>query len=67
MLKKMFSGKPSPKSSDFWFEHRQPCVAGQFYPADAESLRQTLQSYFALAKPREDNNLRAIIAPHAGY
>lgn len=67
MLKKMFSGKPSPKSSDFWFEHRQPCVAGQFYPADAESLRQTLQSYFAKAKPRNTQNVRAIIAPHAGY
>ena len=67
MLKKMFSGKLFPKSSDSRFEHRQPCVAGQFYPADTESLRQSLQSYFALAKPREDNNLRAIIAPHAGY
>jgi AmmeMemoRadiSam system protein B/AmmeMemoRadiSam system protein A len=67
MLRKMFSGKPSTNVSNARFEHRQPCVAGQFYPADAESLRASLQSYFAQAKPRTAKNLRAIIAPHAGY
>ncbi|NCA87312.1 MAG: AmmeMemoRadiSam system protein B, partial [Clostridia bacterium] len=67
MLKKMFSGKPSTKTTDARFEHRQPCVAGQFYPADAETLRHTLQNYFAKAKPRNTQNVRAIITPHAGY
>jgi AmmeMemoRadiSam system protein B/AmmeMemoRadiSam system protein A len=67
MLKKMFSEKSLPGAKNASYEHRQPCVAGQFYPADAKTLRHTIQHYFAKAKPPTTQNLRAIITPHAGY
>lgn len=45
---------------------RQAAVAGYFYPADADELRQMLERYLSEAK--SDNPApKAIIAPHAGY
>ncbi|HPC59962.1 MAG TPA: AmmeMemoRadiSam system protein B, partial [Verrucomicrobiota bacterium] len=45
---------------------RPAAVAGRFYPADAASLRQMIQSFLATA-PRTGGDPKAIIAPHAGY
>ncbi len=45
---------------------RKPAVAGMFYPADAEELRQDVESM--LAKANADLPVpKAIVAPHAGY
>ena len=46
---------------------RQPAVAGQFYPGDPDKLQQELISLFVAAVPKQCHNVRAIIAPHAGY
>ncbi len=46
---------------------RKAAVAGRFYPGTGTELRSTLQSLFAKAKPRAHDNVRALIAPHAGY
>ena len=45
---------------------RQPAVAGFFYPADADELRQMVERY--LSEAQTNNPVpKAIIAPHAGY
>ena len=46
---------------------RQPAVAGKFYPEDPDKLQQELVSLFATAIPKQGGQVRAIIAPHAGY
>lgn len=46
---------------------RKAAVAGRFYPATETELRSTLEAMFAKAKPRIHDNVRAVIAPHAGY
>jgi hypothetical protein len=47
---------------------RQPVAAGRFYTADKETLKKELTVLFAdCKKPDEELNVRAIIAPHAGY
>jgi len=49
---------------------RQPAVAGMFYPADPDELRQMVDGYLQEALARQDNLTeppRAIIAPHAGF
>ena len=47
---------------------RQPAVAGQFYPAQPEELRDLLKKLFSGAVPsRNIKNVVAIISPHAGY
>ncbi|MBC8402072.1 MAG: AmmeMemoRadiSam system protein B [Candidatus Marinimicrobia bacterium] len=46
---------------------RQPAVAGQFYPADAERLTRALDYYLEDARPVGAVRPIAIIAPHAGY
>lgn len=45
---------------------RYPAVAGRFYPANSDTLREEVSSYLAESKARP---VRAIgcIAPHAGY
>ena len=45
---------------------RQPAVAGMFYPADPEQLRNDIDSYLANAD-KDDSPPKALIAPHAGY
>ena len=46
---------------------RQPAVAGKFYPADPDKLQQELTNLFAEAVPKQCNQVRAILSPHAGY
>lgn len=47
---------------------RQPAVAGSFYPADAASLEAQLFTYFSGTRDTLlDEDLAAIIVPHAGY
>ena len=44
---------------------REPAYAGQFYPADPETLRRTIQSFC-----REEGShleAKAVVVPHAGY
>lgn len=45
---------------------RPAAVAGSFYPADADVLRQTLQGMLR-ATPASLDKPRALIVPHAGY
>lgn len=46
---------------------RQPCVAGYFYPSDAEELQGTVSSLLQQADEPTSTSPKAIIAPHAGY
>ena len=48
---------------------RQPAVAGQFYPADASELKNTIKLFFDNIKnlPQPKGELLGLISPHAGY
>jgi len=47
---------------------RPPAVAGAFYPADPRQLEAIVRSYLDQAHlPRLKGEVRAVIAPHAGY
>ncbi len=46
---------------------RLPAVAGRFYPESPKDLQNLLNDLFSQAKPRQTENTRAIITPHAGY
>ena len=46
---------------------RQPAVAGLFYPADKESLKQDIGQYLEQANYGRDIIPKAIVVPHAGY
>ena len=47
---------------------KTPNVAGAFYPSDKANIIAMLDSFFANVKiDKEINNLKAIVAPHAGY
>src|SRR5450830_706032 len=46
---------------------RQPAVAGKFYPANPDKLQLELMNIFESAVPKQCNQVRAIISPHAGY
>lgn len=45
----------------------QPAVAGLFYPADADELRQQISTFLAEGEPGQVKAPKALIAPHAGY
>lgn len=45
---------------------RPAAVAGTFYPAEADDLRQTLQALLPASRADRDKP-RALIVPHAGY
>ena len=45
---------------------RQPAVAGQFYPGNPNTLRQTIEDFLPEA-PHETSSALAVISPHAGY
>ena len=48
--------------------NRQPAVAGQFYPANSDELKSTIEEMFLKAKKKTaSNDVLAIISPHAGY
>jgi len=56
----MFSNRPS--------QVRHPAVAGSFYPARPELLREAVERCLVQAAPPAlGGRLRALIAPHAGY
>jgi hypothetical protein len=43
-------------------------VAGSFYPAEPERLREAIDGYLARARPAAlHGRLRALVVPHAGY
>jgi hypothetical protein len=46
---------------------RQPAVAGQFYPGDAQRLQQSVNRYLEAVQEISGPVPKAIIAPHAGY
>ena len=47
---------------------REPAVAGQFYPADPEALKATVDDLLDRAEvPAIDGEVLALLAPHAGY
>jgi len=47
---------------------RPPSFAGQFYPADADRLQREVEGYIdAASLPEGLGDVRAVVAPHAGY
>ena len=46
---------------------RAPAVAGQFYPADAATLRRAVETLLAHARPAVAADVVAVVSPHAGY
>jgi AmmeMemoRadiSam system protein B len=46
---------------------REPAVAGMFYPGRSRVLATAVDNYLADAPPSELDQVRAVIAPHAGY
>lgn len=46
---------------------KHPAVAGMFYPADPDELREMLGTFFAAAHPETTDRPTALVAPHAGY
>lgn len=46
---------------------RPPAVAGRFYPAQPDTLRKDIRAYLDAATPPALTQVRAIVAPHAGY
>jgi len=55
--------KPPSRSGSL----RPPAVAGAFYPAEPNRLRQSVDAYLGLADVSLDQVPKAVIAPHAGY
>ncbi len=47
--------------------NRKPVVAGRFYPLDKNELKNELKDFFDKAEKKYPDNIRALIAPHAGY
>lgn len=59
---------PEQAASPRTFQKVRPAVvAGLFYPAGADELRQTIDRFLAAAKPAGIQNLRGLVCPHAGY
>ena len=47
---------------------RTPHVAGTFYPADPEKLKNDVRALLDVSKPeKEFNNIFGLVSPHAGY
>lgn len=46
---------------------REPYAAGKFYIDNPVELREQLGELFKKARPKQDDHVRAIIVPHAGY
>lgn len=46
---------------------REPAVAGQFYPGNAEELRATVATLLEEAQEKDSPAPKALIVPHAGY
>lgn len=56
---------PKPKDADM--KIRLPAKAGSWYPGSADALRKDIQKYLDSAKVTPDNEVFALIAPHAGH
>ncbi|MDX9882739.1 MAG: AmmeMemoRadiSam system protein B [Prolixibacteraceae bacterium] len=49
-------------------QNRKPCVAGRFYPGNADELKATLKQLFSAAvQGKSGDQPLALIVPHAGY
>ncbi len=49
-------------------QNRQPAVAGSFYPSDPAEIHRMFRDFFTKVPLRaEDQEVLAIISPHAGY
>lgn len=59
------NGDKNQLSSELY--NRMPAVAGQFYPSIKSDLISTLQDLFSEAIAPLNENVLAIISPHAGY
>lgn len=47
---------------------RKPAVAGQFYSADTEELKEQIEGFLKRAtSPQVEGKVKAIMTPHAGY
>jgi AmmeMemoRadiSam system protein B len=46
---------------------REPAVAGMFYAAGKQELRDNVESLLSAAEPRSSGAPKALIVPHAGY
>lgn len=46
---------------------RLPAVSGTFYPEEREKLLWMISDFFGASKNKDIKNIKAIIAPHAGY
>ncbi len=46
---------------------REPVVAGQFYPANPETLKGMIESFLEKANVSPQKNITGIVCPHAGY
>ena len=46
---------------------RSAAVAGQFYPADAETLKYMVDAFLDDSSTRIEGRVQAVIVPHAGY
>lgn len=46
---------------------RPPAVAGKFYPGDPSMLRRAVDVLVQQARPSPGEDVRVIVAPHAGY
>jgi len=46
---------------------RAAVVSGQFYPEDPRALKDQIRGFLTQAQSREDDSVRALIVPHAGY
>jgi len=58
----------NPNLADDRSTIRQPAVAGAFYPAPPDELRQMVDEFIAQATvPQLQGDLVALVAPHAGY
>ena len=47
--------------------NRKAVVAGSFYPSDKNKLNKQLETFFKHAIKKQNDNVLAIITPHAGY
>jgi predicted class III extradiol MEMO1 family dioxygenase len=48
--------------------HRDPVVAGSFYPSNADKLRGDIEHYISkVQKKKLDGEIVGLISPHAGY
>ena len=47
--------------------HRDPAVAGRFYPANPRELKREVEGFFKKGVDRKTGEIKALIVPHAGY